>query len=295
MSLTNQVSLIIGGHTLQLSNLLQFVRDTSNYIATLKPLVPSAIEKAPEETRAEFKQYFKEFADFFTLALSEAQKPSPKKGERTWHFQPSKSHPEFDEHLIAFLKAIAKPIEYPQFLYNMALTHSIGIFESFLNDFLLAILIQKPDTLKSQNMASYEEILSFKSMKQLTRHLADSKVNKILSDNIDNVMSQLKNLFSYNISEFNEFHIIREASYRRNVILHNNCVTDKKYCEKIPDSKIDIYLQIDLQYIETLVNTLGKFIDCLDKHFSKKMRYKRNPYANALIYPRQNKQKGTDL
>ncbi len=43
--------------------------------------------------------------------------------------------------------------------------------EAFMNGFLVAVFTERPNTLKSQNSATFEQILSFKSMKELINEL----------------------------------------------------------------------------------------------------------------------------
>jgi len=85
------------------------------------------------------------------------------------------------------------------------------------------------------------------------------------------------------VSGFKEFDILREASYRRNTIVHNKGITDKHYCQKILGSQIGVTLSTDFQYIETLLNVIGRFIDHLDNYFSRKMHYKRHPLLNLIL------------
>ena len=168
----------------------------------------------------------------------------------------------------------------------MVATHSIAIFESFLSDFLTAIFTLRPNTLKSENTATYKDILSFSSRKKLIGHLASNRAEKILEGDLyRDVADKLNKMFSIDISKFDKFNIIYEAFCRRHVIVHNDGVTDKEYCKKIPNSKIRMHLSTDLQYIETLLTTMGHFIDYLDSYFSRKMRYRRNPAENRLLNP----------
>lgn len=283
MSLSSRISNVITRHTLELHLLLQFVSDINAYI-TKSPELPNSWHQVPANIQSEFNQHVGEFMKWMEVSLKEAKEPSSHKRKRVWHFQPTKSNPEFDEYIVEFMRALQKPISYPQFLYSMALTHSIVVFEALLRDFLLAIFTERRSTLKSNNTVTYEQILSSPSMKELTNELATSKVDKILSKNIDSTVDNLKQMFSFDVSGFGRFHILREAYYRRNIIVHKNGITDRRYCEKISNSTPGIHLTADLQYIETLFTTMGQFIDYLNNHFSSKMRYRINPLNNKLFH-----------
>jgi len=283
MSLSEKVSNIISSRSQQLYLLLQFVKDFDIYIRhrRTQDLVPDI----PKNIETQFEEYVGEFVEFFEGVVSEVIGHTPIKGERTWEFKPQKKYPkEVVEYMIPFFLAFDKPIRYPEFLYNMALTHTIAFFESFLNDFLVAIFTLRPNTLKSENTATYEEILSFSSREKLIGHLASNRADKILEGDLyADVADKLNKAFSIDISKFDKFNIIHEAFCRRHVVVHNDGVTDKEYCKKIPNSKIGKKLSTDLQYIETLLTTIGQFIDYLDNCSSRKMRYRRNPLVNQLL------------
>ena len=167
----------------------------------------------------------------------------------------------------------------------MALTHVITTFEAFLNDFLVAIFTQRPNTLKSQNTVTFEQILSFSSMKQLINELSITRTRNILNENIDTIAKNLKDTFSIDITTLDGFDIIREACYRRNIIIHNKGITDKKYCDQIPNSEIGVTLLTDSQYVGDVITAAGLFIDGLDKCFSSKIRYSKDPTANRILHP----------
>lgn len=282
MSLSSQISNVIARHTQDLHLLLQFVIDINAHIT--KPTeVSGSWHQVPANKRSEFKQYVREFVKWMDVSLEEAKEPSPRKRKRVWYFEPTKSNPEFERYIAELARAVMKPIRYPQFLYSMALTHSIAVFEALLRDFLLAIFTERRSTLKSENTVTYEQILSSPSMKELTKELATNRVDKILSKNIDSIVDDLKRMFSFDVSGFGGFHILREAYYRRNIIVHKDGITDSIYCKRIPGSTGGIRLTTDVQYLETLSTAMGQFIDYLDNHFSSKMRYRRNPLNNRLL------------
>jgi len=286
MNLSEKISNIIALRSQELYLLLLFVRDVDAYVYhDPTRFMSDIVRKMPDNIKTEFLQYTSEFAELLREFATEVQRP-PTKGKIKIQFSPSKDYPEqVKEYLFPFLIAAYKPVRYPRFLYDMAVTHTIAIFESFLNDFLVAILTLRPSALKSENTATYEDILSFSSMQQLITHLASNRAEKILGGDLYEVVDKLNKAFSIDIFGFEKFDVIYEAFCRRHILVHNDGVTDKKYCEKVPNSQINVRLSTDLQYIETLFTTIGQFIDYLDGCFSRKMRYKRNPIVNQLLNP----------
>ena len=108
---------------------------------------------------------------------------------------------------------------------------------------------------------------------------------RILDENSDKVANDLESIFSIDVTGLSGFDIIREACYRRHIIVHNKGITDKKYCEKIPNSAIGARLSTDSEYVATVITSVGEFIDSLDECFSHKMHYDRDPTANRILHP----------
>jgi len=287
MSLHEDVRDAVTAHTDELYFLLEFVRDIDKYIiAHVEERISDVLDTVPARVLAEVRQMLSDGIDLCEEA-DRITKESPSTiGKKKVLLERKVNYsPEAETCFLRFLFATFKPIRYPKLLYSAALTHAIAIFESFLSDFLIAVFTYRPNTLKSEGTATYENILSFGSMKELVRHLATRKAKKILEGNIDEVVDKLKKDFNFDVSGFKQFNILREASYRRNIVIHNGGITDKDYCQKIPGSQIGVTMSTDFQYIETLTTVIGRFIDHLDNHFSRKMHYMRHPMQNWILNP----------
>jgi hypothetical protein len=258
-----------------------------------KDNMDNMLNNLSSEKRLQALELFKEFGEFMLGTFNEMKPPDSVTGitkqskagtKRVWQFEPKKDYPdELGNYLMMMLVNFAKPFRYPGLLYDMALTHTITLFEAFLGDFLHAIFTERPEALKSENRVTYEEILSCSSMKEIVHYLATSRVKELAGENIDILAKRLEDLFSIKIYEFNGFAELREAFCRRHVIVHNKGITDRKYCQSVPDSKPGVKLSTDLQYFETIFPLIGQFIDYMDNLFSRKLRYMRVPAANLLI------------
>jgi hypothetical protein len=277
--LSEEISGCITIHTQEMYMLRNLVNDINTLVFNRSP--EEILPPIPDNFKKEYWEYFGEFIDFLRGAIKEE-----KSKKKDWTFEASKEYPEeIKKLLVPILLSILRMSKYPSIFYNMTLTHLITISEAFLNDFFSMVLISNPNMLKSGKLVNYEVILSFSSINKLVNHLAGEISKEILDENIDEVAKKINRRFSINISKFPNFDIIREAFYRRNVIVHNNCVADKKYCQKVKNSKIGQEIETDFKYMERAFNEVGKFIDYLDEKFSKKLRYERNPTINALLHP----------
>jgi len=220
----------LSARTEELYLLFEFVKDIDKYIiGQEEEHISDVIASVPDHVFAELIPYFEAFTDFAERITKES--PSIISNKKHIFKYKANYSPEVETYLARLLfTTIYKPIRYPELLYSVALTYTIVVFESFLDDFVIAIFTYRPDTLKSESTATYKNILSFGSMKELMGYLATTKAKKFLDGNIDVVVDNLKSEFNFDISGFKEFDILREASYRRNIVVHNRGITDKDYC-----------------------------------------------------------------
>lgn len=285
MGLSEEIATIISSRSLDLHLLLQFVKDFDAYIQQYRDqTITDLLSDMSDDTKKEYGELVEEFVELWKRIIEEA---ATTKGNKTKEYRFRKRYSkEALQYFSQTFQAGFKPISYPRFLYDMALIYTIAMLESLLSDFLATILALRPNTLKSESTATYEDILSFSSMEKLIGYLAINRVEKILNGDLRHgVADNLNKTFSIDISEFDKFDIIHEAFCRRHIIVHNDGFTDKEYCKKIPESQTGEKLRTDLQYIETLIKTIGQFIDYLDDYFSRKMRYRRYPLHNKLLNP----------
>lgn len=285
--LSEAISNCISRHTLEINMLRNMVNDINTIVFNRSP--KDILPPIPDNFRKEFGEYVGEFMDFSTgvgKEIGELEIKRKRAGKKVWTFETSKHYPEeMQKLLISMLFSMYRTFKYPSIFYNMTLTHLITISEAFLNDFFMRVFVSNPNMLKSEKLVSYEVILSFSSINELVKHLASEMTKQILEENIDVVANKINQKFSIDLSKYPNFDVIREAFYRRNVIVHNNCIADRKYCQKVKNSKIGQNIETDFKYMERMFNEIGKLIDYIDEKFSKKLKYERKPIVNALLHP----------
>lgn len=155
----------------------------------------------------------------------------------------------------------------------MTLSYLVSHQEGFIKEYLRRIFTSCPLILKSRQKAiSYEEICGFKSFKSIVSHLAEKEANSLGYANIDEVAKYFKERFGLNFEMFDGWPILREAAYRRNVIVHNRGITNDIYCTKIGYKKKNEKLNTDTDYVKDLANVLLRFINFSHQEMSKKLR-----------------------
>jgi hypothetical protein len=80
---------------------------------------------------------------------------------------------------------------------------------------------------------SYEEAVVFGSIKSLRRHLARSETEALGYRSIDDLGAYLQTKFNLAVQEQAFWPRVREASYRRNLIVHNRGMVNERYSSKL--------------------------------------------------------------
>lgn len=171
-----------------------------------------------------------------------------------------------------FLVGYLNPGKQKNFLFEMALVYLISYQEAFIKDYFKEILIAQRYRLKSEKSLTFEEICDFDSMDSLIEHMARKEVDKNLDEGIDEFAKYLGKRFHLNVKkEFLYWETVKEASYRRNIIVHNHGRTNEKYCSKTGHRKSNEHLKTDLAYVQNATNTLLSFIDFIHSRMCGKL------------------------
>jgi len=288
MSLSNDIANIINAHTLTLLLLSEYIKDIGGLVSARGPTVKSI--NVPKEMQSEFDRLLQDFEEHCGESVEQEKSLTFRGTKWKVNFETKVDYSKecidlFHSHLKDIVLGIWAGVYYPRFLYDMALVQVITIFEALLEDFLTAIFSHRPNILKSGNTLTYEEILSFSSMQALVTELATVRAKRVLDDGIDKAASELKRTFSVDINRVIGFEQVREACYRRNAIVHNQGISDRKYCEKIPGTRTGENLSTTVEYLKTVLSAIGDFIDDFDRLFSAKLKYGRDESVNRLLHP----------
>jgi len=174
-----------------------------------------------------------------------------------------------------FIWSVATRVKYKSFLAEMTLSYLVSHQESFVKEYLHRIFISRPSILKSrQKQINYEEVCGFKSIKSLVSYLAKREVDSLGYTSIDDLVKYFKDRFNMNLEQFDGWPLVREATYRRNVIVHNAGLTNDIYCIKTGYKKKNKRLSTDEDYVKDLANVLLRFIKFLHGEMTEKLKLK---------------------
>lgn len=162
------------------------------------------------------------------------------------------------------------PIKHRDFLTEMTLSYLISYQEAMLKEYLYGVLFFRKDPLKSNNKITYNEIIGFKSIKALISYLAQKEVDQLGYGSIDDMANYFKEKFNIDFTIFDKWENIVEASFRRNLFIHNNGISNDKYCKRTGYKTKGQRLKIDVEYIVSVAKNLISFNDfCYESLKSK--------------------------
>lgn len=184
-----------------------------------------------------------------------------------------KSLPSKYRSALMLLRTIGIPVKYREreLLAEMTLSHLISYQEAFIKEHLRIVLISQKSILKSKKkQLTYEEICKFQSIESLISHMTQKEVDELGYGSVDDIAKYFENQFNLSFEKFPNWQFLREASYRRNLIVHNSGITNDTYCDKTGYKKKNEYLKTDTDYVKKICYLLLEFINFLHDEMIKK-------------------------
>lgn len=240
MTLKKDLNHVTDHYLSEINNILDFVRSTEQSLTRKQSRKPKNINKDRD---------IKELEGMIEFIQKE---PETKKAGR--------SLPIKSKSLAQFLLQQLIPITHKKFLTEMTLSYLISYQEAFIKDYLFQILISRKTMLKSGAKITHEEILNYNSMKALKEALAQKEVDSVGYGSIDDTCDYFSKRFNIDLSEFTNWTCLKEATYRRNLIVHNRGITNDLYCMKTGFKPKGKHLQTDIDYIFKSAQTIMDFI-----------------------------------
>ncbi|MFH1934451.1 MAG: hypothetical protein ABIN18_23120 [Pseudomonadota bacterium] len=185
------------------------------------------------------------------------------------------SPPIKSKSLAQFLFQKLMPMAHKKFLNEMTLTYLISYQEAFIKDYLFQILISRKTMLKSGANITYKELLNYNSMKALKEALAQKEVDGVGYGSIDDTCDYFSKRFDIDLSEFTNWTWLRETTYRRNLIVHNQGITDDLYCRKTGFELKGKDVETDIDYVVKSGETIMEFILYVHSSVLKKLRLEK--------------------
>ncbi len=163
--------------------------------------------------------------------------------------------------------------EFRNLLPAMVLVYVVAVYEAFLKDYLEAVLCLRPGMMKGPKMeVSAGEVCDIDSLVALYAPQAQQTVDKLLRGGIDCHVDRIQEQFGIRIvGDFAYWETLREAYYRRNVIVHHSGTADSRYCRKYPSVEAGTRLTPDTPYVLQATESTSQFIHFLNVRITTKI------------------------
>jgi hypothetical protein len=140
-----------------------------------------------------------------------------------------------------------------------------------VKDYLEELPCGRPELLKSSKNLSYDDALRFRSIKNLSRHLARCETDAIGHGNVDDLATYLQRRYEIQVQQEAFWLSVREASYRRNLIVHNRGVVNEIYRSKI-GGRVGSQLDTNGAYLSSVLRAINDFIEYIHVSVSHKLK-----------------------
>jgi len=141
----------------------------------------------------------------------------------------------------------------------MALLFAVAQAELFARRWLEVLLVAVPGLMHtSDETVTVSEVLSSDSREGLLAQIAESKANEILRDRIRGLGKFLNVKMKWDITEHPRWDFVVEAFERRDAVAHLGARAGRRYCERVPNAKEGMLLNVTPEYLrETSVGLLS--------------------------------------
>lgn len=214
---------------------------------------PKAPEFAPEDM-----QELKRITEWFQKEDKEQQPPEIRSDKVA-------------EFLASFYVSRILPKVHLKILAEMSLVWIVAFQEAFTKEYLRALLIRRPEIIKSSRQLSYEVILSHGSMEDLLNHVVDREVDELGYKDIDEVADYFQERLGIDLrASFGGWEAVREATYRRNVVIHNRGIANAIYCQKTGCGTPGDRVSPDVEYCNGTVESVLAFMQAVHQEVAEK-------------------------
>jgi hypothetical protein len=141
-----------------------------------------------------------------------------------------------------FLERTAEDLEhikvrFPELLLEMAFIYRVALFDALLPDLLNAVLVSRPEMLRSDKKLSHEQILDCTDMPSLIALMVQKELQSVSYQSISDQQSWMRKHLGIELfDDQDECNQMIELTARRNLFVHANGFVNERYKTLIPTS-----------------------------------------------------------
>jgi hypothetical protein len=107
----------------------------------------------------------------------------------------------------------------------------VDSFEAYLSDLLYEIFLANPDSLKSQQKVTIEEVLNCSDIQEFVNYWSKQKINKLQKGSVKGFIKENKQINDLNIINESEQIEIEKILQVRHLYTHRNGIVDEKFIQ----------------------------------------------------------------
>jgi hypothetical protein len=139
--------------------------------------------------------------------------------------------------------------KYPRLLVSMAFIYLVALFDAFLTDVFAAVLIERPDALKSKKQLTYDKILELQQKGELVAFMARREINELSYKSMADQSDYYKAKFNIDLADSEvELAALIEIRARRNLLVHNNGVANDIYMEAVKHTTYNLGERVEITF-----------------------------------------------
>ncbi|VTR91501.1 Uncharacterized protein OS=Bradyrhizobium sp. (strain ORS278) GN=BRADO3599 PE=4 SV=1 [Gemmata massiliana] len=135
--------------------------------------------------------------------------------------------------------AIGTLVTREQLLMQLMLSKIVDSYLCYLSELLTLVFVAKPETLKSKEQITIDDILQFNDMKDVVLHLAEKKVHELSYQGMRKLAAYLKKKIGLDVLiDANDLDRLIQIIELRNLIAHNRGIANKIFLKRLPNYPI---------------------------------------------------------
>lgn len=157
---------------------------------------------------------------------------------------------------------------------EMTFCRAVDLFSIFLDDLLLFILKSQPQSLKSNEKLTTEEVISCSNMSDVLDMIAQKKVREISYKSIKDRLIYFDENLGFNLdltsNHIKDIILLHEC---RNLLVHNRGVVNSVFRRKVGECTLQEgdAIEVDTELFSTSVQCLSNAVKTIDRDITKKI------------------------
>lgn len=164
-------------------------------------------------------------------------------------------------------KAVDALREQRQFFLEVLLVRHVENYLNYLSALLFEIFTQRPETLRSSDNITVEEVLRHATVETIVRSVAERKVDSLSYSSFQDLAAFFKDRFSLVIANNAELPTVVHAIEIRNISVHNRCIVNRRFVSRTGDTSTSVGRRkvLSIDYLDRLVPLLANVVKQLDR------------------------------